>query len=120
MDPLADKLMLIGSVVALYVIGEVPLFLFIAVVFRDVIIIIGAIAYEMVTHKLEMDPSLASKATTFLQIMFVLSTLAGMAWQVPGEMAQMILLWLTFAFTCLSGIQYMVVWMCKAVSNQGH
>jgi len=120
MDPLADKLMLIGSVVTLYVIGEVPLFLFIAVVFRDVIIIIGAIAYEMVTHKLKMEPSLASKATTFLQIMFVLSTLAGMAWQVPGEIVQQILLWLTFAFTCLSGIQYMVVWMCKAVSNQGH
>jgi len=119
MDPLADKLMLIGSFVTLYVIGEIPLFLFIAVVFRDVVIIIGAIAYELVTRKLVMEPSMASKATTFMQIVFVLATLSGMAWQLPGEMTQQVLVWLTFALTCLSGIQYMVVWMCKAVSDQG-
>ncbi len=120
MDPLADKLMLIGSFVTLFVIDQIPLFLFIAVLFRDVIIIIGAIAYELVTHKLEMEPSMASKVTTFLQIVFVLATLADMAWQMPGETIQLALLWLTFAFTCLSGIQYMVVWMHKAVSAEGH
>ncbi len=118
MDPLADKLMLIGSFVTLFVIDQIPLFLFIAVVFRDVVIIIGAIAYELVTHKLEMEPSMASKATTFLQIIFVLATLADMAWQLPGDTIQFGLLWLTFAFTCLSGIQYMVVWMKKAVTAE--
>jgi len=118
MDPLADKLMLLGSFITLYVVGQVPLFLFIAVVFRDVVIIIGAIAYELVTHKLEMEPSMASKTTTFLQIVFVLATLADMAWQLPGEDIQFALLWLTFAFTCLSGVQYMVVWMKKAVTDE--
>ena len=28
------------------------------------------------------------------------------------------ILWLTFALTCLSGVQYMLVWMRKAVTAE--
>jgi len=118
MDPLADKLMLISTIVTLYMIGRIPLFLFLAVVFRDIIIMVGAIAYEMVTHKLEMQPTMTSKITTVLQINLVLTVLTEMAWQMPGEMFQQAAIWLAFAFTCMSGIQYMVVWMRKAVSAE--
>jgi len=120
MDPLADKLMLISTIVSLYFIEQVPTFLFLAVVFRDMIILVGALAYEMVTHKLEMQPTIASKITTFLQIILVLTVLSGMAWQQPGDMALQLILWLTFAFTCISGLQYMVVWMRKAVTAEDH
>ncbi len=118
MDPLADKLMLIGSFVTLFVMHQVPLFLFIAVIFRDIVIVIGAIAYELVTRRLEMQPSLASKATTFFQILYVLAVLAQMAWQLPGESIVQLLVWATFLLTCISGIQYMVVWMRKAVTAE--
>ncbi|TLS68802.1 CDP-alcohol phosphatidyltransferase family protein [Mariprofundus erugo] len=115
MDPLADKLMLISTIVALYFLGHIPTFLFLAVVFRDMVIILGATAYEMVTHKLEMTPLFTSKITTFLQIMLVLCVLADMAWQQPGVMVLELVTWFTFAFTCISGLQYMVLWMQKAV-----
>lgn len=118
MDPLADKLMLISTIVSLYFINQMPLFLFLAVIFRDLIIMVGALAYEVVTHKLEMQPTYTSKITTFLQIMLVLVTLANLAWQWPGEMPLQIITWLTFAFTCISGVQYMVVWMRKAVTAE--
>jgi cardiolipin synthase len=118
MDPLADKLMLISTIVTLYIIDQIPLFLFLAVVFRDIIIMVGAIAYEMVTHQLEMQPSMTSKVTTFLQITLVLTVLAEMAWQVPGDLFQQVIIWLTFAFTCMSGIHYMVVWTRKAVTAE--
>jgi len=118
MDPLADKLMLISTIVSLYFIEQVPLFLFLAVVFRDMIIMVGAIAYEMVTHKLEMQPTIASKITTFLQIMLVLTVLSDMAWQLPGAVVLQSVIWFTFAFTCISGLQYMVVWMQKAVRSE--
>jgi len=118
MDPLADKLMLISTVVSLYLIEQVPTFLFLAVVFRDMIILIGALAYEMVTHKLEMQPTIASKITTFLQIMLVLTILSDLAWKLPGDMVLQSMIWLTFAFTCLSGVQYMIVWMRKAVTAE--
>ena len=57
LDPIADKLMLLGMIIALFIIDQVPLYLFLAVVFRDVIIVGGAIAYELVTHRLlRRDP----------------------------------------------------------------
>jgi len=118
-DPMADKLLLISTIVTLYLIGQIPLFLFLAVIFRDVIIVLGAIAYEMITHKLEIQPSIASKITTFLQITLVLVVLSEMAWQVPGADVMYLSIWLTFAFTCISGIQYMIVWMRKAVTDEG-
>jgi len=104
--------------VALYFLEHIPVYLFLAVVFRDMVIVLGATAYEMVTHKLEMTPLFTSKITTFLQIMLVLCVLADMAWQTPGPMVLQVVVWLTFAFTCLSGIQYMVLWMRKAVSAE--
>jgi len=118
MDPLADKLMLISTIVTLYMINQLPLFLFLAVIFRDIIIMVGAIAYEMVTHKLEMQPSMTSKITTALQITLVLTVLAEMAWHIPGDLFQQVAIWLTFTFTCMSGVHYMVVWMRKAVTAE--
>jgi len=117
LDPLADKLMLIGSIVTLFLMDWLPLFLFLAVVFRDVVIVVGAIAYELVTRKLEMQPTLASKATTFMQIMLVLVILAHHAWGVSDTLMQTVI-WITFALTCVSGVQYMVVWMRKAMKSE--
>jgi len=118
MDPLADKLMLISTIVALYFLKHIPTYLFLAVVFRDMVIILGATAYEIVTHKLEITPLFTSKITTFLQITLVLCVLADMAWQTFGPMTLQVVVGLTFAFTCLSGVQYMVLWMRKAVSAE--
>ncbi|PJA33245.1 MAG: CDP-diacylglycerol--glycerol-3-phosphate 3-phosphatidyltransferase [Zetaproteobacteria bacterium CG_4_9_14_3_um_filter_53_7] len=119
MDPLADKLMLISTIVTLYFVEEIPAFVFLAVVFRDMVILVGALAYELVTRKLEMTPTISSKITTFLQIMLVLAVLADMAWGVPDLLMQC-MLWATFAFTCISGAQYMIVWMRKAVTDEGN
>lgn len=119
MDPLADKLMLISTIVTLYFVEEIPAFVFLAVVFRDMVILVGALAYELVTRKLEMTPTISSKITTFLQIMLVLAVLADMAWGIPGLLMQS-MLWATFAFTCISGAQYMIVWMRKAVTDEGN
>ena len=114
LDPLADKLMLISSIVALFITGKVPLFLFLAVVFRDVIIVIGAVMYEVVTHKLEMRPTLTSKATTFFQIALVIVVLLDPLISLPGWIRPTVI-WLTFALTCFSGVQYMLLWTIKAV-----
>jgi len=114
LDPLADKLMLISAIVALFVGGKVPLFLFLAVIFRDIIIVIGAILYEVVTHKLEMQPTYTSKATTFLQIVLVIVALLDPLVPLPGWLKPA-MVWLTFGFTCVSGVQYMLLWTIKAV-----
>ncbi|HXH72614.1 MAG TPA: CDP-alcohol phosphatidyltransferase family protein [Mariprofundaceae bacterium] len=117
LDPLADKLMLIRTIVTLFLLGSIPLFLFLAVIFRDVVIVVGAIVYELVTHKLEMQPTLTSKATTFMQIMLVLVSLANSAWGVPPTLNYSVI-WMTFGLTCISGLQYMVVWLSKAATSE--
>jgi cardiolipin synthase len=117
LDPLADKLMLISTFVTLFIIGEVPLFLFLAVVFRDAIIVLGAMAYEMVTHQLKMEPSMVSKVTTFMQIIYVVTMLLHMASPL-SELWIQITVWGTFIVTCISGIHYMLVWTRKAAFQE--
>ncbi len=117
MDPIADKLLLIGSIVALYLIGQVPLFLFLAVVFRDVIIVGGAIMYELVTRRLKMEPTLLSKATTVLQIVYVLVVILNMVYLLPAWLVHLSV-WCTFTLTCMSGIHYMIAWTLKAMREE--
>ena len=117
MDPIADKLLLIGSIVSLYLIGQVPLFLFLAVVFRDVIIVGGAIMYELVTRRLKMEPTLLSKATTVWQIVYVLIILLNMVRPLPTWLTAASA-WSTFVLTCLSGAHYMIAWTLKAMHEE--
>ncbi len=113
MDPIADKLMLVSSIISLFIVGQVPMFLFLAVVFRDVIIVVGAMLYELVTHRLEMQPTYISKITTVVQIIYVSTALLHIAWPLPVGLMD-VAVWITFTITCVSGIQYMLLWTDKA------
>ncbi len=113
MDPIADKLMLTGAFISLFITGQTPMFLFLAVVFRDVVIVVGAVAYELVTRRLKMQPTWLSKSTTAFQIALVAVTLLRADHPVPAPLFDG-LIWLTFGLTCASGIQYMVLWTYKA------
>lgn len=117
LDPLADKLMLISMFVTLYAIDHLPLFLFLAVIFRDAVIVIGAVAYEMVTRNLKMEPSYISKATTFAQIVLVVVILLDMAWPLHMDLIPAAI-WATFILTCLSGLHYMWAWTRKAARSE--
>jgi cardiolipin synthase (CMP-forming) len=114
LDPLADKLMLVSTIVCLFYVNEVPLFVFLAVVFRDAIIIGGAALYELVTRHLRMEPTFLSKTTTTVQIIYVLLALLHMGFGFP-EALMRLAEWITFVVTAGSGVQYMVLWTLKAV-----
>jgi len=115
LDPLADKLMLLTIMVTLFHLGVVPSFLFLAVVFRDILIVLGAISYEMVTHNLKMEPTMASKATTAMQIICLLVLISNMAWPIVPWLVSLCV-WLAFGLTVISGLHYLVVWTKKAVT----
>jgi len=117
LDPLADKLMLVSTIVCLFYVDEVPLFVFLAVVFRDAIIIGGAALYELVTRRLRMEPTFLSKTTTTVQIIYVLLALLHMAYGFPDLLMQLAV-WMTFGITVASGVQYMVLWTLKAVHEE--
>jgi CDP-diacylglycerol--glycerol-3-phosphate 3-phosphatidyltransferase len=105
LDPLADKLLLISSFVCLYAIGPAlpvmrfPIWLVVAVISRDVILLLGAAVIFMIHGDLKIEVSFWGKATTFFQIL----SAVGMLLQWPGSA----IFWsMTFIFTIISGIDY--------------
>jgi cardiolipin synthase (CMP-forming) len=79
LDPLADKLLLISSFVALTMLGVLPVWLMILVLTRDVVILGGYLAIYFITTPIKVSPSAISKGNTFLEMMtigFALITLA--------------------------------------------
>lgn len=67
LDPLADKLLLVCSFLALVWLGLIPSWLFVVVIARDLIIVIGGVAFHLMFGRFEMEPSIISKMNTFFQ-----------------------------------------------------
>ena len=57
LDPLADKLLFVSVFGALTWINLVPVWLLVTVIARDIIIVSGAVAYEVLIGPVEPDPS---------------------------------------------------------------
>lgn len=110
LDPLADKALLVGVYVTLGYEGQLPEWLVIIVVFRDIVIVGGAILVQTLTQSLKMQPLLVSKINTGAQIglaAFVLAQL-GLAFDDHGIMAAGI--YGVAATTIVSGFSYVYVW----------
>lgn len=78
MDPIADKFLLITSFIALTVWDgaiKFPLWLPIAVVSRDIIIVIGVVVIFLTNGDIKIAPSALGKVTTFFQMMAIISVL---------------------------------------------
>ncbi len=86
-DPLADKLLLVSSFVILAFLGDIPRWLAVLVIMRDVIILIGySVLFFVTGHAIEVRPTLIGKASTFFQLLTVsmaLVALHNVAWQIP-------------------------------------
>ena len=70
-DPVADKLLMIGSITALWLNQIVPLSVFVIFVLRDLLILLGA-AFEMSITEKTPSPNLIGKITTTSQIIYIL------------------------------------------------
>jgi cardiolipin synthase (CMP-forming) len=73
LDPIADKLLLSSSFVILAFKHEIPLWLMIFVLSRDVIILVVAVVILLIFGYRPFPPSILGKATTFFQIVMVFS-----------------------------------------------
>lgn len=109
LDPIADKLLLTSSFMALAVAGLIPLWLVILVLTRDIIILATASVMILTTTIRSFPPSVYGKANTIAQIATVLLTL------LHAIQPMVLLKWLvltgvycTAVFTVLSGLHYAV------------
>lgn len=115
LDPLADKLLLVSCFLSLTWLGFVPLWLLIAVIVRDMLIVIGGIAFHYLFGKFDMEPSFLSKMNTFFQIAYVLAVVfyhgefAFTPWIIEA------LSYVVLLTTIVSGADYVWVWGRRAL-----
>ena len=114
LDPFADKLLIVATVIPLACIGRLPLWLVLLIVGRDGVIIAGALAYRLFTGHLEMEPTSLSKLNTFLQIGLILLVLVEAAGWLAGPVPMALFFYLVGTVSALSGIQYVWLWSSKA------
>jgi cardiolipin synthase (CMP-forming) len=114
LDPLADKALLTSVYVTLGYEGHMASWLVILVVFRDVLIIGGALLYQTLTGALKMQPLLISKLNTAAQIALAAVVLAQSGLGVDYGI-EALLVPLVAATTLASGGAYLVVWGWRAL-----
>jgi cardiolipin synthase (CMP-forming) len=116
LDPLADKLLLVTAFVSLGFLELVPLWLVVAAVARDVIIVSGAAAYRVVIGPLTAHPSRVSKVNTVCQAAYILAVVGRAKFSLPPEWVGTWLGALVFATVVVSGIDYVLVYGKRAVA----
>jgi cardiolipin synthase len=114
LDPIADKVLLVSVYIALGQDGAIPTWLVILVVFRDVIIVGGAILYHTITQSLTIRPLMISKVNTAAQVMFAGLVLCGHAYGFADHWTIGALIYVVGATTLLSGGAYVVTWWRRA------
>jgi len=113
LDPLADKALIFSSYLMLMLLGDLPFWLFLTVIFRDVLILAGSLIYVAFNGQVKMAPSYLSKLNTFMQIALVVDILAQKTFGLDYPTFTNYLIYATFITTILSGVHYVWVWLVK-------
>ena len=96
--------------------GLVPLWLAVAIVGRDVVIVAGAAVYRLVRGHLDIAPTLLSKLNTAVEFTVLLLALAaGAGWITGGDWLRALFA-LALATVLASGAQYVWRWSRKAAA----
>jgi cardiolipin synthase (CMP-forming) len=117
LDPLADKILLVGVFITLAALGVVPIWLAATAVLRDVTITAGAIIYKGLFGYGELHgrPTAISKLNTLCQIVFLLLVVAARAGDFAPQIAITILGALVFITTVVSGLDYVITYSRRAI-----
>jgi cardiolipin synthase len=114
LDPLADKTLLVSCFLVLGSLGKLPIWLVMAVIFRDLVIVSGALLYHYRVADVDAAPTLASKLNTVIQLVLVILVImdAGPI-PLPDTLIEA-LIWACLATVVVSGVQYVWVWGRRA------
>jgi cardiolipin synthase len=119
LDTVTDKALCLSVLAVLTSFGLVPVWVALAIVIRDAVIVVGALAYRGMAGHLEIQPTLLGKTNTFAEFAMLALVLGHQAGIVPGEDWVRPMFWLVFVTTVSSGLQYVWVWGKKARREGG-
>ncbi len=122
-DPLADKLLVSTMFIIFVWQNHVPLWLAAVAISRDVIILLGALAYRLIFEKVELNPSFTSKLNTAMQITMLILVLVGLvaAGPLSGFAVAVLDPWGFVVVATLgvsSGVDYVFTWSRRAIQER--
>jgi len=113
LDPAADKLLLVSAYIMLSIIGQMPFWLVLIVVSRDLFIVGGYMVVTSLMGAVSMSPSKLSKFNTFMQILLVVAILTDKAAGLDSQKILTGLIYIVSATTIASGVHYFWLWIVK-------
>jgi cardiolipin synthase len=111
LDPLADKALIVSIYLTLGINNEIPHWLVILVVSRDILIVGGIILSWVMGNPLKIRPLLVSKLNTVAQIVFASVVLGSLGFHIEAETFKLVLMGLVAALTSLSVAAYVAEWV---------
>lgn len=114
LDSVADKALGLVTLVMLTQVGAIPLWVTLAILLRDTVIVLGALSYRGLAGHLEIRPTWLGKTHMFAELSLlalVLGTLAGLL--TPDGWLQPLFVGV-FVIAVTSGVQYVWIWSAKA------
>jgi cardiolipin synthase len=118
LDPTADKLLITGMFVTLAYTGHIPVWLAAIVIFRDVVIVAGAMAYNFLVKPVPGEPTRISKLNTALQMLFVLFVLSRAGFDWPDKITITVLGASILITVVISGCDYVLSWSQRARAGE--
>jgi cardiolipin synthase len=118
LDPIADKALLVSIYVTLGFAGHLPVWLVIAVVSRDILIVGAVVLSWMLSRPVSMQPLLISKFNTLSQIVLAGLVLAELGLGLGLHDLVKVLVWVTGALTILSAGAYFWSWLGHMASYE--
>ena len=117
LDPIGDKLLMVFSYLTLGWLAQLPVWLVVIVILRDVVIVLGTLYYRRLTGDKEIQPLYISKVNTVVQILLVVAVIYSLAFQVLPGWLTLSLIYIVAVTTIISGVSYVYVWTHRAVKT---
>jgi cardiolipin synthase (CMP-forming) len=117
LDPAADKFLVMSVFIVLTYLSRVPAALTAIVIARDLVIVAGAVAYQLLVGDVRGEPTLISKLNTGCQLAFLVFVIMNAGFDWPPALV-IILVGASVVFTSItSGLNYVLVWSKRAWRN---
>ena len=114
LDTVADKALGVVTLVMLTLEEAIPLWVALAILVRDSIIVLGALSYRGLAGHLEIHPTWLGKTHMAAEFTLLALVLGGLAGLLAVESWLGMLFATVFAIAVISGVQYVWIWGAKA------
>lgn len=119
LDATADKLLMLCVFLALASVELLPWWLAAVVIGRDIVIVLGAVAYRLLIGPFDFAPTVLSKVNMAVQVVFLVAVLTDALLPFIGQSMQSALEVLVAGVAVVSGAHYVLSWSRRAVDARG-